>query len=180
MAVRVFVLKIMNLTATHIAYLHTCHRKLWLFSNGIQMEHTSNIVAEGKLIGKTSYSNRAKKYTELALNGVKIDFYDPKEKVIHEVKKSDKVEHAHIAQVKYYLYVLRKNGIEDATAIIEYPKMRQRQIVEWEDGDEEMIQTWENEIKNILSNNECPPLLRKGICRKCSYFDFCYSGEIIE
>ena len=105
----------MNLTATHIAYYHTCHRKLWLFSNGIQMEHTSDIVAEGKLIGETSYAERAKKYTELALDGIKIDFYDPKEKVIHEVKKSDKVEQAHIAQVKYYLCVLRKNGIENAT-----------------------------------------------------------------
>ena len=41
------------LTATHINYYHVCHRKLWLFSNGIQMEHTSETVQEGKLIGAT-------------------------------------------------------------------------------------------------------------------------------
>ena len=91
----------MQITGTHIAYLHTCHRKLWLFANGIQMEHTSQIVAEGKLIADTTYLDRARKYTELEMDGIKIDYYDAKNKVIHEVKKSDKVEHAHFAQVKY-------------------------------------------------------------------------------
>ncbi|MCL5459918.1 CRISPR-associated protein Cas4, partial [Loigolactobacillus coryniformis] len=86
---------------THIAYLHTCHRKLWLFANGIQMEHTSDKVGEGKLIAETTFLDRARKYTELAIDGIKIDFYDAKSKVIHEVKKSDKVEHAHLAQVNY-------------------------------------------------------------------------------
>ncbi|MDZ4711764.1 MAG: Dna2/Cas4 domain-containing protein, partial [bacterium] len=27
----------MQITGTHIAYLHICHRKLWLFANGISM-----------------------------------------------------------------------------------------------------------------------------------------------
>lgn len=167
----------MIITATHIAYLHTCKRKLWLFSHGIQMEHTSATVAEGKLIGETTYPERAKKYTELALDGIKIDFYDPKEQVVHEVKKSDKVENAHIAQVKYYLYVLRKNGIENPSSIIEYPKLRQRQIVEWEDGDQEKVKAWVKEAENIASQEECPPLLHSRICRSCSYFDFCYAEE---
>ncbi|WP_235062772.1 Dna2/Cas4 domain-containing protein [Indibacter alkaliphilus] len=50
--------KLMNITGTHIAYLHTCFRKLWLFANGIQMEHTSQVVAEGKLIAETTYLDR--------------------------------------------------------------------------------------------------------------------------
>lgn len=167
----------MMITATHIAYLHTCHRKLWLFSLNIQMEHTSATVAEGKLIGETTYPERAKKYTELALDGVKIDFYDPKEQVVHEVKKSDKVEEAHIAQVKFYLYVLRKNGIENPSAIIEYPKLRQRQIVEWEDGDTKKVEAWKQEVVNIITHEKCPSLLHARICRSCSYFDFCYADE---
>jgi CRISPR/Cas system-associated exonuclease Cas4 (RecB family) len=40
----------MQVTGTHIAYLHTCARKLWLFANGLNMEHTSEVVAEGRLI----------------------------------------------------------------------------------------------------------------------------------
>mgnify|MGYP003634754643 CR=1 FL=1 len=167
----------MKITGTHIAYFHTCHRKLWLFANGIQMEHTSQIVAEGKLIAETTYLDRARKYTELEMDGIKIDYYDAKNKVIHEVKKSDKVEHAHFAQVKYYLYVLRKNGIPDASAILEYPKMKQRQIVEWEEDDQNKVEEWISSCSKIIHDQVCPPLLKKPICKKCSYFDFCYSGE---
>ncbi len=168
----------MNITGTHIAYFHTCHRKLWLFANGIQMEHGSELVAEGKLIGENTYLDRARKYTELEMEGIKIDFYDAKNKVIHEVKKSDKVEHAHIAQVKYYLYILHKNGITGASAILEYPKMKQRQIVEWQEDDLEKVTEWMIETSKIIHQDVCPPLLKKPICKKCSYFDFCYSGEI--
>ncbi|MHB1179040.1 MAG: Dna2/Cas4 domain-containing protein [Daejeonella sp.] len=76
----------MLLTATDINYYHVCHRKLWLFANGIRMEHTSDVVAEGKLIGETTYPERAEKYTEIEVDGIKIDFYDAKNKVVHEVK----------------------------------------------------------------------------------------------
>jgi CRISPR/Cas system-associated exonuclease Cas4 (RecB family) len=38
----------MHTTGTHIAYLHLCHRKRWLFANGMQMEHRSELVAEGR------------------------------------------------------------------------------------------------------------------------------------
>ena len=32
-------------------------------------------------------------------------------------------------------------------------------------------------IEEIINAEVCPPLEKKGICRNCSYFDFCYSGE---
>src|SRR5690606_32181057 len=38
-----------------------------------------------------------------ALTG-KIDFFDTKNKVVHETKRSNKVEQAHIWQVKFYLW----------------------------------------------------------------------------
>ena len=167
----------LNLTATHINYYHVCHRKLWLFANGIQMEHTSETVAEGKLIGETTYTDRSQQYTEVEVDGIKIDFYDAKNKVVHEVKKSDKVEKAHIAQVKYYIYKLGQQGIAGVTGLIEYPKMRQRETVQLEHGYEEMIQSWETSIRDIVNSEICPPLLRKPICKQCSYFDFCYVEE---
>jgi CRISPR-associated exonuclease Cas4 len=120
----------MHLTATHINYYFVCHRKLWLFANGINMEHTSDTVSEGKLIHETSYPQRADKYTEIEIGGSKIDFYDAKNKVIHEVKKSDSIEDAHEWQVKYYIWLLLKNGIENATGIIEYPKLKHTSKVE--------------------------------------------------
>jgi CRISPR-associated exonuclease Cas4 len=167
----------MLLTATHINYYHVCHRKLWFFANGIRMEHTSETVAEGKLIGENSYPERAEKYTEVEIDGIKIDFYDAKNKVVHEVKKSDKVEKAHIAQVKYYIYKLEQQGIEGVTGLIEYPKMRERETVHLTGEDREAIKRWEIEIKKIIENKECPSLLNKPICKKCSYYDFCYVEE---
>ncbi|WP_332912009.1 CRISPR-associated protein Cas4 [Algoriphagus boritolerans] len=160
----------MTINATLINLYHVCKRQTWLHANGIRMEHTSDIVAEGKLIGETSYQDRSAKYTELEIDGVKIDFYDPKTRTIHEVKKSDKVETAHIAQVKYYLYILRKNGIEDPQAILEYPRLRQRESVFWEEGDDEKIQDWISEIQSLTSQDSCPPLERKPICKKMQLF----------
>ena len=167
----------MQITATFINLYHVCHRELWLHANGIRMEHTSETVAEGKFIGETTYTDRSQQYTEVEVDGIKIDFYDAKNKVVHEVKKSDKVEKAHIAQVKYYIYKLGLQGIEGVTGLIEYPKMRQRETVQLEPGDEEMIQSWETNIKQLVASEICPPLLCKPICKQCSYFDFCYVEE---
>jgi len=138
------------------------------------MEHTSNIVAEGKLIGKNSYSDRAARYIELQLDGVKIDYYDAKNKVVHEVKRSNKMEAAHEAQVKYYLYKLMQVGIEGAKGILEYPALRHTLQVNLTNEDLEKIYQWENEIENIIQNKQIPPVLHKQVCKKCSYYDFCY------
>ena len=59
------------------------------------MEHTSDLVFEGKLIHEISYPQRSERYEELEIDGVKIDYYDAKNKIIHEIKKSDKVEETH-------------------------------------------------------------------------------------
>lgn len=168
----------MLITGTHIAYLHLCHRKLWLFANGINMEHTSDVVAEGKLIGETAYSDRAVKFTEVEVDGVKIDFYDARNKVIHEVKKSSSVEYAHIAQVKFYMYKLREKGMEGVTGIIEYPKLRKREHVNFEAGDDAAVRSWADDVVTIVEKEVCPPVIRAKICKSCSYQDFCYSDEL--
>lgn len=168
----------MTVTGTHIAYLHLCHRKLWLFANGINMEHTSDLVAEGKLIGETSYDDRAQKFTEIEIDGVKIDFYDARNRVVHEVKKSSSVEKAHIAQVQFYLYKLSQKGVEGATGVIEYPKLKQREAVPaLREEDLTRIAEWEKEVNSVVTAESCPAVIGAKICRRCSYYDFCYSGE---
>jgi CRISPR-associated exonuclease Cas4 len=166
-----------SLTATHINYYFICHRKLWLFASGINMEHTSDTVAEGKLIGETTYPQRPEKYTEVAIGGSKIDFYDAKNKVIHEIKKSDKVEEAHEWQVKYYIWLLAQNGIEGATGILEYPKLRETKEVTLTASDENYLQTAMQQINTIMEDEHCPPVINSRICKSCSYYDFCYVSE---
>ena len=164
-------------TATHINYLQICKRKLWLFGNGIQMEHTSDLVTEGKLIGESSYPQRNDKYTEVEFDGIKIDFYDARERIVHEIKKSNKIEAAHRAQVKYYLHVLERNGITGVKGILEYPKQRHIEVVELSDDDRVLIPIWEAEIKRIVENDACPKVINKPVCKNCSYHDFCYVAE---
>jgi CRISPR-associated exonuclease Cas4 len=167
----------MNIIAVHITYFHICHRKLWLFAHGITMEQTSDSVAEGKMIGETTYERRPEKFSEIEVGGSKIDFYDARNKVVHEVKKTDKLEEAHEAQVKYYIWLLEKFGIEGVTGVLEYPKLKKTLKVVLEDADRVNIPIWIREIEKIIQQEKCPPLVKKTICKSCSYYEFCYAGE---
>ena len=149
-----------------------------MFSNGISMEHTSDLVYEGKLVHEDSYPQRSAKYEEVEIEGVKVDYYDARNRVIHEIKKSNKVEKAHEWQLKYYIYVFERNGIVGVTGILEYPLMRKTSEVVLSDIDRVEITRMEKEIGDILNSEECPDLCqRRSICKKCSYGDFCFSGE---
>jgi len=168
----------MKITAVEVSYYFFCKRRLYLHHHGIRMEHTSDTVYEGKLIGESTYEERPAKNTQLELDGIKIDYYDAKTQTVHETKKSDKMEQAHEAQVLYYLYVLHRNGIEGASGIIEYPTLRQRKYIDFEpERDVPTIEGWLNEIEQILEQEQCPPVINKSICKSCSYYDYCYVAE---
>jgi len=138
------------------------------------MEHSSDLVTEGKLIGENSYPQRPEKYVEIEINNIKIDYYDSKNKIIHEIKKSNKIEFAHEAQVKYYIFRLKLMGIEGVRGILEYPTLRITKNVELTDMDILKIEKWENEISEIIDDNKIPEPINKTICKKCSYFEFCF------
>lgn len=141
------------------------------------MEHTSERVAEGKLIGGNSYPQRSDKYTELEIDGSKIDFYDTRNKVIHEIKKSDKMEVAHEWQLKYYIWLLLKNGIPDVTGILEYPKLRQTTAITLSGEDIQHLQEDILNIQHLIRSSSCPVKVKKGICKRCAYYDFCWIEE---
>lgn len=167
----------MMVTATHINYYHVCLRKLWLFGNGVNMEHTSDLVTEGKLVHEMSYPNRAARYKEVRIGGSVIDFYAPREKVVHEIKKSAAKEEAHVWQVKYYLYLFKREGIDGVIGLLEYPLLRETMRVELEEGDWERLEQMEMEILEVVSAEKCPLPLPKRKCGQCSYYEFCYAGE---
>ena len=168
----------MGIIGTHFNYYQVCKRKLWLFANGINFEHTSDLVYEGKLIHEESYPQRSAKYEEVELDGIKVDYYDVKNKVIHEIKKSNKVEIAHEWQLKYYIYVFEQNGMEGVSGVLEYPVLRKKQNILLADMDRERIKEMRTEICKIISDDHCPPIENKALCKKCSYYEFCYSKEV--
>ena len=167
----------MHITGTHLNYYFVCHRKLWLFANGINMESTSDLVYEGKLIHESTYPGRSERFREVEIGPVKIDFYDPKEKIVHEVKKSPKMHEAHVWQIKYYLYLLKEAGIEGATGILEYPKERKKEEILLSERDSSELEEILTRIEKIIHSEKAPGRIRISRCRKCSYFDFCYSGN---
>lgn len=175
----------MNLTGTHINYYRLCPRKLWLFANDIQMEQTSDLVADGKVIEEESYQHRSDRYTQIELSSEfegmtltgKIDFYNTRDKVVHETKRSNKVEQAHIWQVKFYLWLLQLNDIEAEKGVIEYPKLRKTEEVILKSEDITYLEKAVVEIIGLIHNDRCPPVLNAKICKSCSYYDFCYAQE---
>ena len=162
----------MVITGTHFNYYQLCHRKLWLFANGINMEQESDLVYEGKLMHESSYPQRTSKYEEVKIDGIKVDYYDAKNKVIHEIKKSNKVEKAHEWQLKYYMFVFEQHGISGVKGILEYPLLRKTQEVILTDIDREEIQSIAEDITNITSQEQCPPVAKKGIARIAATLNF--------
>lgn len=161
------------LTATHINYYFVCRRKLWLFSRDIQQERESELVALGRLLHEDSFKEKRKEYQ---FGPVKMDWLDLKRKVIHEVKKSDKVENAHIWQLKYYLLYFKRNNIEGFSGEINYPKLKKTTRVDLSDDDVAELENIEADIERILAQETPPPIeVGKKICRSCSYMEFCFA-----
>lgn len=140
------------------------------------MEHTSDLVYEGRMIGEDSYSRRHSRFRELDLGHIKIDFYDPKHCVIHEVKKSKRLENSHEWQLKYYIYESRKANVVVDKGILEYPRLKQTREVFLNVDDEQVLDQACIDIQAVVAG-DCPPIIEKRICKKCSYYDFCHSGE---
>ncbi|WP_243832419.1 CRISPR-associated protein Cas4 [Hypnocyclicus thermotrophus] len=152
-------------------YYFICKRKLWYFRNEIQMESNSEAVEIGKLIDEKSYKRDRK---HIMINEtINIDFMRNR-KVIHEIKKSDSMEEASIWQVKYYIYYLKKHGVEDIKAILDYPKLKKRVDVELNKDDEEEIEKILLEIEKIVRDQKMPSIIDSKICKKCSYYELCY------
>lgn len=170
----------MIITGTHFNYYHICHRKLWLFANGINMEHESELVEIGKLVHASSYPQRRSHYEEVAIDGVKVDYFDTHKNTIHEIKKSNKMDVAHEWQLKYYMYVFEQHGIEHIKGILEYPTLRKTQEVFLTDVDRNDIQLMQKDIELITQQTTCPPIIKKSICKNCSYYEFCHIQEVQE
>lgn len=167
----------MQITGTLIQYYFFCKRQLWLHANGIRMEAGFHLVEMGNLIQEDSYKQRSAKYEEVAIGPVKVDFFDVKNKIIHEIKKSSKFHETHVWQLKYYIYVFEQYGIDEVSGILEYPKERKTEEVFLSQPDRARIEALKQEITKIITADTCPEVINSHKCKNCAYYDFCYSTE---
>lgn len=168
-----FLVRSLRITGVKINYYHICRTKLWLFSHGITMEHKHQNVELGKLLHQQHY-RRDKR--DIQVGDIAIDFVRKGEVLeVHEVKKSRAVEEAHTAQMKYYLYYLRKLGLR-AEGVLNYPKLRRTERVTLTEEDVPEIEKEMREIEALILGH-MPPPQRRRICSKCAYLEYCFSGE---
>jgi CRISPR-associated exonuclease Cas4 len=165
----------LNVSGTMVSYYFTCKRKLWLFAKNIDMEQsqpTTDLII-GKLLNFERF--KRERHKEIEIEDCVIDFLTFRgEIIVHETKKSKKFEEAHVWQTKYYMFVLRKYGLNVNHGVIHYPKLMRKLEVNFEDGDEEKIQNALIEIKQMVSSKIPPPVLNRSFCKKCSYYELCY------
>ncbi|EFE87456.1 CRISPR-associated protein Cas4 [Fusobacterium pseudoperiodonticum] len=160
-----------DITGLMVYYYEVCKRKLWYFTNDIQLEENNSNVILGKLLEENSYTRDEKK---INIDGViNIDFIRSK-KILHEIKKSNSIEPASILQVQYYLYYLEKKGLVGLKGILDYPLLKQTVEVNLADSDRENLENIIIGIKEILGKESPPILEKKNICKKCAYFDLCF------
>lgn len=159
-------------TGIMVYYYYVCKRKLWYYIHEIRMEYDNQNVKIGKLLDETAYARDNK---HVMIDGIiNVDFIK-NNRVIHEIKKSKSIEEAGIMQVKYYLYYLFKKGIEDMTAKIDYPLLKQSISVELNDDDFIILNEVVSEIINIANMEHASyEITPKSICKKCAYYDLCY------
>ncbi len=153
-----------------VNYLYVCERKLWLFDRGINMEQTYDKVLLGKLLEEQSYP-REKRREILIENLISIDIVDRES--IREIKYSDKLKAADRIQILYYLYFLKKLGIEKK-GIINYPRIKKREEIILTPEGEEEVESALKRINEVLLMPKPPKLIRKSYCTKCAYFQFCW------
>ena len=160
-----------DITGLMVYYYEVCKRKLWYFANEIQLEENNSNVILGKLLEENTYTRDEKK---INIDGViNIDFIRSK-KILHEIKKSNSIEPASLLQVQYYLYYLEKKGLIGLKGILDYPLLKQTVEVNLTDKDRENLDNIIIGIKEILRKESPPTLEKKGICKKCAYFDLCF------
>ena len=82
--------------------------------------------------------------------------------MLHEVKKSRKIEEAGILQVKYYLYYLKKKGVTGIRARIDYPLLKQSLDLELTEDDEREIEAVLEDIPTI-SESKVPEKAEKRV-----------------
>ena len=160
-----------DITGLMVYYYEVCKRKLWYFVNEIQLEENNSNIILGKLLEENTYTRDEKK---INIDGViNIDFIRSK-KILHEIKKSNSIEPASLLQVQYYLYYLEKKGLIGLKGILDYPLLKQTVEVNLTDEDRKNLDNIIIGIKEILRKESPPTLEKKGICKKCAYFDLCF------
>ena len=158
-----------------IYYYFVCSRKLWFYSHKITMEHESDLVRIGKYI--ELFYKEDKKYEKKIIidNTISPDALKRAKDcvIVLEVKKSEKFREAALWQLKYYLWYLKKKGLNVKGKLV-IPEYNKEEYVELTEKDEEKIIEILKKIKEIVNLDKPPRVVKKDFCRACAYYPMCW------
>lgn len=155
------------------AYM-VCHRKLWLYAHQLNPDPEMDLLALGRLINEESYKREKK---EIEFDNLKIDLVakDSDQVVICEVKKSSKELEAAKMQLLFYMDRLRYKGLK-LSGEVRIPKERKKIAVEWNEEAKRKLDEILQDVEAICKAETPPPPVRRGLCKHCAFFEFCFAG----
>ena len=162
-----------SIIPTLIWYYYICPREVWLMAHEINPEQDNPLVELGRIFHEHAYKREKK---EISLKGMKLDLLKKGENdyIICEVKKSSRFELSAKMQLAYYLYKLKRIGIEAKGELL-IPKEKKRIRIELNEELEKEIEKTVKNIKKIIAKEKPPPPRKIKYCRKCAYRYFCWA-----
>jgi len=162
-----------KITGNLINAYFVCHRKLWLYAHQFTPDPEMDLLAVGRLISEESYKRHKK---EVLLDDVKIDLLvnDSNRLIACEVKKSSKKLKAAEMQLLFYMKRLKDRGLA-VSGEIRIPKERKKISVELNEEVEAELTKVMKDIRVICTQETPPPVEKRGLCKKCAFFEFCFA-----
>ncbi len=163
----------MRIGGKHIQYAVACTRELWFYTHGINVNPEDQNIAIGKQIDEEYYRRLRRQI--LIDNSVKIDVVRRRGRqiVVLETKKSRKLLEPGKWQLLYYLYVLKKHGVE-AEGYLVIPTERRRIRVVLARAAERRIEDLIKTVERVAGMPSPPPPSRKPYCKGCAYRELCW------
>ncbi|WP_332238285.1 CRISPR-associated protein Cas4 [Sporolactobacillus sp. KGMB 08714] len=161
------------MSGLHVQYYIVCKRKLWLYAKNINLAPENDKVMEGAILHERAYRQIKERDIHID-NQIQIDAMD--KYYVREVKNSSKMNEADRWQLLFYLYELKKRGVEKK-GLIQYTKEKKTQEVELTHEDIARLDKMMNEIEQIIDCVQPPKFVKKRYCPNCAYHDFCFAGE---
>ena len=127
----------------------------------------------GRLLQKDTYTREKK---EIVAGNMKIDSLRKRngEVVVGEIKKSSRFLKPATMQLAFYLYRLRKVGV-DVKGELLIPKEKKRISVELTADIENELKDAFHQIKEIMIRDNPPEPVKNKYCKKCAYREFCWA-----
>lgn len=160
-------------TGTLVWYYYICPRQVWLMARNIIADQDDANMDFGRFLQEKVYQREKK---EISIGHLKLDVIK-KERgklVIGEVKKSSKYEKSAQMQLAFYLYELKKVGIEAVGELL-FPLEKKRQSIELNEELIQEITITKKQILQLIYEKKPPEPQKIHFCKPCAYAELCWA-----